>query len=234
MGPKRWGWIILCILALVWSLWFFYSDKIIARYISVSYRLDASYKSVVNKNFREFVFDNLKLMDNKKGTGILAKSANLKTRSSSKFFGDMIFDMTNVRFIRKNKTGPASPSNDLTGLITTPFKDNWNYNKVSGAIRSIKGGMHIEDLVALSEDIKLSFNGDIYDNDTIDGKIRVFFSKKLADKMFGGFAQAALDEGTDGWRSFSADIKGDYKGPSIQVTGKLFRLNIKSVDAAKR
>jgi hypothetical protein len=29
-----------------------------------------------------------------------------------------------------------------------------------------------------------------------------------------------------GWKSFTVSLKGDYKSPSIQLSGKFFRLNI--------
>jgi hypothetical protein len=84
----------------------------------------------------------------------------------------------------------------------------------------------IKDFLAKSDLMKLSFNGDIRRDNTIKSDIVIYFSDELTRKIPPELTKLVLTQEDPGWKSLSVKLEGNYTMPTIQVSSKLFRLNI--------
>ncbi len=61
---------------------------------------------------------------------------------------------------------------------------------------------------------------------TIKSEVTIYFADKLTGKIPPELTNLVLKGEDGGWKSLSVQLDGDYSKPSIQVSGRLFRLNI--------
>ncbi len=191
---------------------------------------DVSYKNLKNHFYRELVFTDLKVIKNENAIGISSKRAYIEPVFGAGFIwpAAIKINLRDVSFVTGD-SGQKAQYGDLDQLISAPFKSHWIYKEISGEVIPIKGGIRVKDLVARSDDIRLSFTGDIYYNNIIDVSTTIYFSNRLTAKIPDIMLNTVLKDENDGWKSLSVNLKGDYSSPSIQVTGKQFKLNIRSV-----
>ncbi len=186
-----------------------------------------SYKQVTPCSINELMLKDLSIIRRKDGKGLSSASGSIKfliiTDRSSALAVD--FALNDVRFIRKGDEKEAS-LNSIDGLISAPFSGMCKYNTISGKISNMKNGFRIRDLMAASDTMKFSFDGTLTDDNSIDASIVIYFADKITGKMPAELSNMILRGDLQGWRSLSLKIKGDLSKPSINVTGKTFRLNI--------
>ena len=68
-----------------------------------------------------------------------------------------------------------------------------------------------------------------YSQDRADIGVTIQFSPDLLKKIPRELSETVLKGSADGWKSLSVDLKGSFKSPSIEVTGRLFKLSIKEI-----
>jgi hypothetical protein len=117
----------------------------------------------------------------------------------------------------------------LDDLVALPFTGNWMYKKITLLFRLAADGTYLDSLSAESDRIAFTVKGAFYRNDKVNADINIRFAKALTDKMPEELSRVVLQDDPDGWKGLSVNISGDYKSPAIQVSSKLFRLNIRSV-----
>lgn len=100
---------------------------------------------------------------------------------------------------------------------------------MSGKIKTFRGGVEISDFMAVGDEIKLSLNGVAYDRGSIDLDMVISFSAGILERMPEGLSKTFMAPEPDGSSRLSVHIEGESEAPSLLVTGKLFRLNVKSV-----
>lgn len=196
--------------------------------------LDISYKGLKTASLSRFEFKGLKIIDNGRGAGFLSEHARVEPKWKKIFPVNIAidFDMKDVRFIRKE--GQVEETYDtLSGLVGVPFTSRWTYKEISGRIERLEKGVHIQDFSAVSDEIKLLLNGDIYNDNTAKSDIRIYFCEELVRKIPEVLSNVVLQDEEGGWRSLSVNLSGNYKTPAIQVSGKLFRLNIRGSPSEK-
>lgn len=205
-------------------------DRILIYAISKPFNVNISYSSLKNRAYRELFFRNLRIVDTKHGIGLYAKYATLTPSASLLSFNkdsSFHFELKDVHFVSKNE--PAQKNNDaLEELVLTPFKGNWSYHGISGDIRPIRDGIRINNLTAGGDDIRLSLSGTIHKNNTIESSITIYFSEHLPSIISDNLPEGFLQDEEGGWKSLTVALNGDLSSPSIQVTGKMFRLTINS------
>ncbi|MDD5495912.1 MAG: hypothetical protein PHP46_02275 [Candidatus Omnitrophica bacterium] len=217
--------------ALLACLFFYLFFARIALYmISISQGLDIRYGKLKNAGFKELLFDDLKISEKKNGIGFLAKKAKIRPQWSQKFLSEPAFDMKlyDVSFLKRDREDPTRYS-DIDDLVAAPFKSSCRYKEISLKIKKMRDGMLIEGLDAKSDDIRLSLNGSLKTDNTIDLAIIIYFSDTLTRKVPEELTKVILKDDKAGWKSLSVNLRGNYSTPSIQLTGKLFRLNIKAI-----
>ena len=206
-------------------------DRIVIYFIAKQYNLSMSYSGVKNANFRELIFTDLKAIDKKTGSGLFARQAKLWPSigiqtSDSKA---LTFELKDVHFI-PSKKDTGKNRDYLTDLVSMPFNEKWVYKELYGDIVEFEKGIFVKKLVATSDTIRLSMNGYLYKNNNIDANIIISFSKTLLNELPEDVSGAILKDEPGDWKSFSAHLAGNLKKPSIEITGKLFRLNIRQVE----
>lgn len=203
------------------------ADRIALFVISRTCNVAIKYGTMANEALRQFDFTDLALNDKKTGIGLLAKKAVIKPLWKDILAGKMAIDFTlsHVTFI-KQEGEKQDDFETFEGLAALPFSSKWTYLDLSGALQTSGGTIHLQDLKATSDVIKFTITGDFRSDANIDSDITVYFSDTLFAKIPKQFIKGVLKDEGDGWQSFSMKLSGNYKAPSIQVTGKQFRLNI--------
>lgn len=217
---------------LIIAILFLFSGTIAIYIFSKTHNVAVSYKDLRVSFLNGLVFNDLNVHDNATGLGIFAKHANIKVRFSDPFFRNITLglDLADVNFV-KGHAKDAGLYDTLSGLVSVPFESRWQYKKISGSIRTKRDGTELKDFKAASEDIRLAFSGDVYNDDTIKFDIAIYFSGTVTAKIPEELSGVILTREPDGWSGLVVRLEGDYKTPAIQVSSKLFRLNIKALSS---
>lgn len=124
----------------------------------------------------------------------------------------------------------AGAYDNLGAMVTAPFDGSLNYREIKGTIRPRPGRLLIDDLIADSGDIKVSLSGTFfYTEDKADLEVAIKFSPAFLKKIPKELSESLLKKSPDGWSDLSIKVKGCFKSPAIEVTGRLFRLSIKEI-----
>ena len=197
-------------------------DYIAIYAISKKYNLEISYKELKRLSPGKMEFKDLKVVEKKTALGLFSRGATI---TLDKKVG---FDLRDVGFVGSPKS--AAPSYDnIMELSAMPFNSRWTYKEISGKISQSPEGLNVDNFMATGDDIKLSFTGVIYHDNAVNADIVIYFSDRLTKKIPRELSMVVLRDEKDGWMSLTVAVKGDYRKPSIQVSSKLFRLNIKEV-----
>ena len=141
------------------------------------------------------------------------------------------FDLKDVKVIKNTLSTSAERSyNSLSDLVAAPFSGAWTYERVSGTIKPSLKKLEIIRLTAEAKEFKLTAKGMTnYESKSTDMDIVLDFSDSLIRKIPKELSGAVLKDNPGGWKSLSVNIKGDFRSPSISITGRMFRLNIKEL-----
>lgn len=209
---------------------FFSLGHIYLSVFSRLYNLDISYSRLRNVSFDRFQLKDFTMRDKKTGFSVFSKTASLHFRIRDMRFKDAGIDFAfkDVHFGKEGGKG-SLVYDTLTGLVAAPFDSRWQYTEMSGKVKTLKDGLEIKDFAVTGKDIKVSLNGAISGNDRINFDIIIYFGKELYDKIPPEMAGILLAKEESGWSSLSVHLEGDYKTPAIQLSSKLFRLNIRAI-----
>ncbi len=206
-------------------------DRIAVYLFAKSRNLEISYKKSFPFYTGELKCRSLTVLDRATGMGFFSESAVFKPGWNNGL--SLGFALKRVHFIKKDTEKPAEDYDDLMQMVAMPFNSRWLYKEISGEIAFFDGGVKVRKFNAANEELKLSFTGDIYDNNTVKSDITIYFADSVVSKIPAGLTKVILADENNGWKSLSVHLEGNYKAPSIQVSSKRFRLNIKTVVESK-
>ena len=204
-------------------------DRLAVYALSKTFNLELNYGRLKRSGIMQFGISDLTCVDKARGFGISSEQATIKPDFRSMAVD---FDFHGVRFIKKASEASA-PLDSLSKIVGEPFAGNWNYTRMSGSLRPIRGGLEITRFDAEGKEMRISLKGSVLQNGTIKSDINISFSPELTQKMPEELSAVLLTDETGGWKALSVSLSGDYKSPAIQVTGKLFRLSVKEVVEVK-
>ncbi len=220
---------LIMVLASVILTFSFYLTTIAVYAVAKICNIEIAYKyEKTEPFFRQISFTDLKVIDKKRNIGFAARSGTVipKWDLRSPVTIGLNFNMEDVGFIKKIPEVKEA-YDTLSGLVYAPFASQWKYEKMSGSFKFFKDGIHFKDFTATSRDIRFSLNGYLYYNNSIESDIVIYFSDNVSSKIPEELSEVILrDEEDNRWKSLSVSLKGDYRTPSIQVSSKMFRLNI--------
>jgi hypothetical protein len=159
---------------------------------------------------------------------VSSKRAFLKP-SLDKNRAGIFLELEEARF--KKAQGASVKSYDtLMRLISIPFDSSWNYSKISGEVVIEPHLISIKEMTASSKDIKFYIKNAVFSaqDNTLDADIKISFSENAVSQFPEDLSKAVLQKEADGWQGLSVNLKGDWAAPAIQITGRLFRLNIRN------
>ena len=222
--------LILAAFILVIAAVFFYFDRVLAGILEKRYNLDIIYKRC-SKNFSgEMDFKDLSVTFKPSGLCLTSKTAALKPVFIGKKLA-LDFSLHDLVFTKRGASGPET-YDTLSALVSSPFNSRWKYSELRGQLEPGEKSVKINNLNAISDQIKLSINGNLFYSGMIDSDIVIYFAGKLTEKIPPEFSKVILTNEKDGWKSLSVRLAGDPNKPSIQVSSKLFRLSIKAVSGS--
>lgn len=207
--------------------------NIFAFLFSRAYHIDVRYKTARHLSAGAVAFTDLTLNDKASGFLVFSKFAKVrpKPKNLSFDFTGIDFNLQDVRFDASTlRLHAANPVYDtLTGLASVPFDSRWTYSVISGSVRTIENGVEIKDFTAAGKEIRISLSGTVIENTVLNLDIKIYFSKEFRQRVPEEMAKVLFSEEAGGWDSMSLHIEGDYNKPSISLSSKLFRLNIREI-----
>lgn len=201
--------------------------KIVLGAFASAYNLDIQYKDLKNVTLAGMTFDRLTIVDKAKGVGISSENATiaLEWNGPDPRNATVGFDLYGVRFV-KRAAEKATSYDTLDGLVALPFSSNWIYKEISGKVCRSNEALTIKDFLAKSDLMKLAFSGSMRADNTIKSDIVIYFADDLIGKIPPELIKLVLTQEEPGWKSLSVKLEGNYTMPTIQVSSKLFKLNI--------
>ncbi len=207
-------------------------DKIVIFTLSKFYGINMSSTTLSKDKANGYSFENLKVLNRRLGIGFFSARSNLRINRRTSILRslDIDFKFRDVHFIRSSPEGLANIIYDsINRLVAIPFEDRWTYKDISGTVEIFSNGLTLKNFAANGNEIKLYLSGDIYYNNTVDMDVTIYFSKEVLKDIPSELHSVIMREEPQEWKSFSVKIKGDYRSPSLEVSGKLFRLNVGTV-----
>lgn len=227
MGRKKVLFTIIIFLLLSLACVTIFYARIATFMFARSNNIDISYRQAIAGSLTEFIFKDLKASWQHQSIGLSSSNASIKLvpDRSSPLRPLTDFVLNDVRFTRKG-SGKEASYNNIDDLVAAPFSSLLKYRTVSGKIGMIKNGISLKDFLASGDEIRFLFNGTLTDSGVIDADITIYFARSLTEKIPPELSNMALKDEPDEWKSLTLKLQGDLSKPSIQVTGRLFRLNI--------
>ncbi len=212
------------------AVFFFYGHAAVYVFAKAN-NMEIAYKQLRVLRMNEFLFDGLTVRQKKSGMGLFATSARVgfSWKGADVRRIATAFDLKMVNFLTGASAKPLSYSN-IDGLVAAPFNSAWTYESISGKIYQEPDGVRIEDLMARSNELKMRLAGTLKDASRISSDITIYFADSLTGTIPPEYLGMVLKNEEPGWKSLSVRLEGDFAKPSIQVSGKLFRLNIGAKD----
>lgn len=207
------------------AVFFFYGHAVVYIFAKAN-TMEIAYRQLKVTRMNEFLFDGLTVKQ-KGGMGLFAASARVDFSWKSADLRRIAtaFDLKKVNFLTGAPGKPQS-FNNIDGLVAAPFNSAVQYENISGKIYQEPDGVRIEDLMARSSQLKMRLTGTLKDDSRISSDITIYFADSLTGKIPAEYLLMVLKDEGPGWKSLSVRLEGDFAKPSIQVSGKLFRLNI--------
>lgn len=206
-------------------------DRIALFAVSRMYSQEISYKHMDKDPKAGFIFDDFRMINKKLGIGFFSRRAAIKPAWGKDWLKSVLldFEFKDVHFT-KSKAGDNKTSYDtISQLIAMPFEGRWMYKDVSGFVEIFSNGITIKRFSANGRDMRLAVTGDLYYDNAVDIDVTIYFSKEVLKEIPPELHSVIMKDEPDEWKSFSVKIKGNLSSPSIQVTGKVFRLNFGTV-----
>jgi hypothetical protein len=203
-------------------------DKIFVFALSKVYGISVSYTSLAKDRSAGYSLDNLKILNRRIGIGFFASRANLKLNKKTSLLKslDIDFRFRDVHFITTRPEKALGVYDSLNKLVAVPFEGRWKYRNINGTAEIFSNGLTLKDMSANSSEIRMAMSGDMFYNNTMDMAITIFFSGGILKDIPPEIQSVMLKDEPDGWKSFCVKLTGDYHSPALNITGKLFRLNI--------
>jgi len=141
------------------------------------------------------------------------------------------FDLKDVTVSKKTASAQKVYTYaSISDLVAAPFNGDWTYERVSGTVKPSRKKLGITELNAEAKEFKVSAKGSAdYETKSADMEIVLSFSGSLINKIPKELSGTVLKDEPGGWKSLSVKIKGNLSSPSISITGKMFRLNIREL-----
>mgnify|MGYP003393186618 CR=1 FL=1 len=206
-------------------------DRVALFTISKLYSLEISYKHLAKDPKVGLTFDDLRIINSRLGVGFFSRRAAIKPEWGAGWLKSALLDFKfkDVHFL-KNKTNENKTAYDtLSQLIAMPFEGRWMYKEVSGLIEVFSNGITIKRFSADGKEMRVIVTGDLYYNNTVDLDVTMHFSKEVLKEIPPELHSVIMQDEPNNWKSFSVKVKGNLNSPSVQVSGKLFRLNIGTI-----
>ena len=217
----------ITLLAAVCAVVFIFYGRAVVYIFAKTNNMEIAYTQLKATRMNEFLFDGLTVRDRKSGMGIFAESARVdfSLKSADPRRIATAFDLKTVNFLTGQQE-KAPSYNNIDGLVAAPFNSALHYQSISGKIYRESDCVRIEDVMARSDQLKMRVSGTLKDTSRISSDITIYFADSLTGTIPSEYLLMVLKSDEPGWKSLTVRLEGDFAKPSIQVSGKLFRLNI--------
>lgn len=206
-------------------------DKIALFAASKLYSYEISYKHLAKDPKAGMTFEDLRIMNSKMGLGFFSQRATIKPSRGEPWLKSVLLDFKfkDVHFLKSKANENKAVYDTLSQLVAMPFEGRWMYKEVSGLVEIFSNCITIKRFSADGKEMRIIVTGDLYYNNIVDVDVTIYFSKDVLKEVPPELSSVIMRDEPNEWKSFSVKIKGDLKSPSVQITGKVFRLNFGTI-----
>ena len=114
----------------------------------------------------------------------------------------------------------------VTSMLVIAKMPDVEFEEIGGGLQFRKDTVYIKDAYAYNDAIRIKGSGWIDKNGMLDCDVNFLFHKDITDKMPDAVKTVLLTREDGGWMGISFKVHGNYKKPSLHITGNKLELNI--------
>lgn len=151
------------------------------------------------------------------------KTFNLKYNLANLLFKkrDLFFDLKNIRSYRNIEL-----LDSVTNMLVISAIPDVEFKEIKSTLQLYKNSIFIKNLYAYNDKMRIVGSGWIDNNGSLDCDVKFSFSKDITDMVPNLVKTALLKYEDEGWMGIALKVKGNYKKPSLHITGDTLKLNI--------
>jgi hypothetical protein len=159
----------------------------------------------------------------KRGRLYYSKTAEIKYNPLGLLFqkSGFLFDLKGVKFY-----GNIGLLDSVSSILIISKMPDIEFEEMGGILRMRKGILHMADFYAHNDSMRIKGGGWVDKNGALDCDINFSFSKDITDEIPDVVKKTLLSRQGEGWMGISFKAKGNYKRPSLHITGNRLELNI--------
>ena len=138
--------------------------------------------------------------------------------------GEFLFIIKGVKLYQN-----MSLLDSITGMLKIPDIPDIQFDAVEGVFRLSKKGTAIRRFYAYNDKVRIRASGWADRAGSLDCDVRFSFSNYLTGKIPEVVRSTMLKDEKDGWMGITLKAKGNYKRPSLHLTGDSLKVNIKEL-----
>jgi hypothetical protein len=179
---------------------------------------NASYIWLPSKIFLEDV-----TIIDKSGRLYYCKTFNLRYNLANLLFKkrDFFFDLKNIKSYRNIEL-----LDSVTNMLVISAIPDVEFKEMKSTLQLHKNSIFIKNLYAYNNKMRIRGSGWIDSNGSLDCDVKFSFSKDITGMVPALVKTALLQYEDEGWMGIALKVKGNYKKPSLHITGDTLKLNI--------
>ncbi len=159
----------------------------------------------------------------KSGRLYYSKTADIKYNLIGLLFrkGGLSFDLKDIRFY-----GNIGILDSMADILIISKMPGIEFEEISGFLQVRNGTVYMRDIYAHNDSMRIKGGGWIDKNGLLDCDISFSFSRAMTDKVPDVVKETLLKRESKGWMSISFKARGNYKKPSLHLSGDRLKVNI--------
>lgn len=142
--------------------------------------------------------------------------------------GDLLFKKREFFFTIKDiklykNIGLLDSIADMLVITTMP---DIEFNEIDGTLRVYKNAILVKNFYTCNDNMRIKGNGWIYNDGVLDCNVSFSFSKTVTNMIPDAVKSTLLTHEDEEWMGITLKVKGNYKKPSLHITGDMLKLNI--------
>ena len=158
-----------------------------------------------------------------KGRLYRCKTAGIKYNLVDLFFkkGEFSFNLKEIKFYQN-----IGILDSVADMLVIPKMPDVEFREIDGVLQLRKNSLYIKNIYAYNDSIRIKGSGWIDRDGLLDCDANFSFYKDITDNIPAVVKETLLTREDKGWMGISFKAHGNYKKPSLHITGNRLELNI--------
>ena len=167
-------------------------------------------------------FENISILD-KKNRLYRAKTAEVRYNLVDLLVGkrEVSFDIRGVKVYTE-----IGLLDSIAAILSISKIPDFTVDQLTGALQLRKDAIYLKDIYAASDKIRIRGEGWLNNNGLLNCDINFSFSRDITDMIPEIVREILLRDEGNGWKGIAFKVTGNYKKPSLHLTGETLKINI--------